>query len=135
MSVGILIITHSGIGSAMLSTAQRLLGACPCKVHCLDAPLDQDLDTLLGRARTELALLDDGDGVLILTDAFGATPSNLGSTLVAEGHTALVSGLNLPMLLRAFNYLSEDLDSLARKAAEGGTRGIQTLEQTLGIPA
>ena len=71
-----------------------------------------------------LADLDDGDGVLILTDIYGATPSNIACALHSGGGSRVVSGLNLPMLIRAFNYPDDDLTGLVERAREGGTRGI-----------
>lgn len=125
MSIGILLITHPGVGTALLATATRLLEACPLRAHCLDVPLGADTEQILTQAREALDELDDGHGVLVLTDAFGATPSNIACQLSESGHASVVSGLNLPMLIRVFNYSSEDLDALVQKAAEGGMRGIQ----------
>lgn len=125
MSIGILLITHSGVGSALLATASRLINACPIKIKCLDVPLDANTATLIKQADTMLTELDDGEGVLILTDLYGATPSNLASGLGKTGQVTVVSGVNLSMLMRVFNYFTEDLESLTQKAAEGGIRGIQ----------
>ncbi|WP_456373253.1 PTS sugar transporter subunit IIA [Thiolapillus sp.] len=125
MSIGILLVTHPGIGQMLLQNACKLLGNCPLRIRCLDIPLDDDPEQLLKKAREAACVLDDGSGILILTDAFGATPSNIACELTREIQANVVSGLNLPMLIRVFNYSSDDLATLTHKAAEGGMRGIQ----------
>ena len=132
MSIGLLLITHPGIGTALLANASAMLEACPLETRCLEVPPGADLEQLMLHARDALETIDDGSGVLILTDAFGSTPSNI-ARRVAEGrHTTVVSGVNLPMLVRIFNYASDDLESLTRKAAEGGVRGIQASLESRG---
>jgi len=132
MSIGILLITHPGVGSALLTTASRLLAACPTRIKCLDVPLDANPESIFRHAAREVLNLDDGDGVLILTDAYGSTPSNIACQLTEDHYARVVSGLNLPMLIRVFNYFTEDLDTLSHKAAEGGIRGIQTFDSSAG---
>lgn len=111
----------------MLETSRALLQSWPLRIHCLDVPLDEDTELLLGRANQEVADLDEGEGVLVLTDAYGATPSNLACLLTRTAHASVVAGLSLPMLLRVLNYSSEDLQSLTEKAADGGRQGIHTV--------
>ncbi len=133
MSVGVLLITHPGVGSALLHTVTRILGSCPLATKCLEVPAGAETAPLLCLAAEHLAALDSGDGVLVCSDVYGATPSNIACRLADTGRAALVSGLNLPMLLRVYNYPGDDLDTLCRKAAEGGARGItqRTREQAL----
>ncbi len=125
MSIGILLVTHPGIGDALLENASRLLGNCPLRIRSLAIPLESDREKLMRDALEAARSLDDGSGILILTDAFGATPSNIACELTREMQANVVSGLNLPMLIRVFNYSSDDLAALTRKAEEGGMRGIQ----------
>jgi len=125
VSVGILLVTHPGIGSAMLHIAMRIVGKSPLPVKCLEVPPDAPLEPVLESARSMLKVLDRGAGVLVLTDIFGATPHNIAREVACNRPSATVlSGLNLPMLVRVFNYPDDDLDTLASKAAEGGNRGI-----------
>lgn len=126
MSVGILLITHPGVGSALLHTATRILGACPLQTKCLEIPSDAATEPLLAQAAEHLAALDSGHGVLVLTDIYGATPSNIAKQLTDTGRVGMVSGINLPMLIRVFNYPGDDLDDLCIKASEGGVRGISS---------
>ena len=126
MTIGILLITHPGVGSALLATASRLINVCPTKIKCLDVPLDANTDALMSKANQEIEALNDGEGVLVLTDLYGATPSNVAYSLANHSHASIVSGVNLPMLMRVFNYISEDLESLTEIAVVGGIRGVQT---------
>ncbi len=131
MTVGVLLITHPGIGSGMLHIATRIIGKSTLPIKCLDVPPDAALDAVRERAVSMLKVLDRGAGVLVLTDLYGATPHNIAREVACAGKsTTVLSGLNLPMLLRVFNYPEDDLDTLASKAAEGGTRGIMTCPMT-----
>ncbi len=124
MSIGVLIITHPGVGSSMLHTATRILGYCPLQTTCLEIPAGADPTQLAAQAQHRFDRLEQGEGVLILTDLYGSTPSNIASGLAEHNHGIVVSGLNLPMLIRLFNYPAENLESLSHKVADGGIRGI-----------
>lgn len=125
MSVGVLLITHSGIGSALLSVAQRLLNPLPLRTEALEVPFDADLDSLLPAASAALRRVDDGDGVLVLTDLYGASPSNLAARVARLGTPVRrVSALNLPMLLRVMNYAELELDQLPAVATAGARNGV-----------
>jgi PTS system ascorbate-specific IIA component len=124
MSTGILLITHPGIGSAILSSARRILPDCPLRIRCLEVPNDADPERLQGEATELLARLDQGDGVLVLTDIFGATPNNIARRLAEPGRVSVLAGLSLPMLVRLFNYPNENLDGLREAAIQGAMRGI-----------
>lgn len=125
MAVGVLLITHPGIGDALRAVAQRMLGRLPLRVECLDVDFDADLQQLLPVASRVLRTLDEGDGVLVLTDLFGASPSNFAQRVSSLGSPARrVSGLNLPMLVRTLNYADRPLDNLTEMAAAGGKLGV-----------
>jgi PTS system ascorbate-specific IIA component len=126
MAVGILLITHEGIGSAVLAVAGRLLHPLPLRVEALEIPFDGDPDQLLPQASAALRLVDGGDGVLVLTDLYGATPSNLAAKVARLGTPVhRVSGLSLPMLLRVLNYAELGLDELPAVAAAGARNGVR----------
>jgi PTS system mannose-specific IIA component len=131
MSVGILIVTHPGIGSALAHSAQRIMGEASLKTFCLDIPVDSDVERTELEISQALAHLDLGDGVIILSDIYGATPNNMARKFAAPGHVHIVSGVNLPMLIRLYNYPDTDLPKLCELAAEGGQRGIMTCAQHL----
>lgn len=125
MTVGVLLITHPGVGSAMLHIATRIVGSSTLPVKCLEVPPDAALPPVCERARSMLKVLDRGEGVLVLTDLYGATPHNIAQEVACDkAGLSVLSGLNLPMLLRIFNYPDDNLDTLTSKAAEGGSRGI-----------
>ena len=126
MAVGILLITHKGIGTALVAVATRLLDVLPLRVEALEVPFDGDPDVLLPQASAALRKVDGGDGVLLLTDPYGATPSNLAARLSQLGTPVRrVSALSLPMLLRVMNYAELPLDELPAVAAAGARNGVR----------
>jgi len=125
MAVGILLVTHPGVGTALLAVATRLLHQLPLKVEAFEVPFEGDPDALLPQASAMLRRVDGGDGVLVLTDLYGATPSNLAATLARIGTPVRrVSALSLPMLLRVMNYAELELDELPAVAAAGARNGV-----------
>ena len=124
MAVGVLLITHEGIGSAVLAVATRLLRQLPLPTEAFEVPFDADPDALLPSASAALRRIDGGHGVLVLVDLYGATPSNLAARLARLGTPVhRVAGLSLPMLLRVMNYADADFDELQRVAAAGARNG------------
>jgi len=138
VTVGVLLITHPGVGSSLLHIATRIVGRSTVPIKCLEVPPDAAVEPVCERARSMLKVLNRGAGVLVMTDVYGATPHNIAQQVACRHrNTTVLSGLNLPMLLRVFNYPNDDLDTLTSKAAEGGTRGIMTcpLESVGGAEA
>ena len=126
MAVGVLLITHEGIGRSLVAVATGLLGTLPLRTEAFEVPFDGDPDTLLPRASAALRRVDGGDGVLVLTDLYGATPSNLAAKVARLGTPVRrVSALSLPMLLRVMNYAELPLDELPAVAAAGARNGVQ----------
>ena len=124
MSVGILLVTNSGIGPALLASARRVLPRLPLKTEAFEVPFDADLDALLPDASGAMRRVDEGDGVLVLVDMYGASPSNLAAQLSRLGTPVKrVAGANLPMLLRVMNYPEQGLDDLPATAAAGTRNG------------
>jgi len=124
MTCGILLVTHPGVGTALLDVATRLLRQLPLKTEAFEVPFDADLDALLPLASAALRRVDGGDGVLILTDQYGASPANLAGQLARLGTPVRrVSALSLPMLLRVMNYPEQGLDQLPATAAAGTRNG------------
>jgi len=124
MTCGILLVTHPGVGTALLDVATRLLRQLPLKTEALEVPFDADLDALLPLASAALRRVDGGDGVLILNALYGASPANLAWQLARRGTPVRrVSALSLPMLLRVMNYPEQGLDQLPATAAAGTRNG------------
>lgn len=125
MAVGILLVTHPGIGTALAAVTGRLLGPLPLVVEVFEVSFDADPDEALPAASAALRRADAGDGVLVLTDVYGATPANLGARLAQLGTPVRrVSALSLPMLLRVLNYPELPLDELPAVAAAGARNGV-----------
>jgi Phosphotransferase system, mannose/fructose-specific component IIA len=126
MAVSILTITHGDVGKELVATAKTMLGKLPLKCETLSVLNNCNPDSLLLEAQALCKKLDAGDGILVLTDIFGSTPSNicnkLKNGLDIEIH--VIAGLNLPMLIRAMNYPKLNLDKLADKALSGAHDGI-----------
>ncbi len=126
MSVGLLILTHNNIGQILYDTAIAVIGNASLPTRILAASMDCNTDEILSQVQTALEKLNTGQGVLILTDMYGATPSNIASELL-DPSRVLISGINLPMLVRVMNYPDLDLNDLAEKAISGGQDGILAL--------
>ncbi len=124
MSIGLLIITHNQVGHTLLQTAVNMMGVCPLSTEALAVTTDCDPDELRTTTQRLIAQLDQGDGVLVLTDMYGSTPSNIAYDLLDEGRINVVAGINLPMLVRILNYAPLDLKELTNKAISGGKDGI-----------
>jgi PTS system mannose-specific IIA component len=125
MAVGVLLITHPGIGSSIVAVSTRLLRTLPLKAEALEVGFDADPDALLPQASAALRRVDGGDGVLVLTDLYGASPSNLAARAARLGTPVRrVSAVSLPMLLRVMNYAELTLEELSAVAAAGARNGV-----------
>jgi mannose PTS system EIIA component len=126
--IGILIVTHGEIGKSLLESSMQILGARPAQVSTLSVWRQDDPDDLVLRARELMDQIDAGDGVLILTDIFGATPGNVVSKLLQDGKVEGVSGVSLPMLLRVLTGRNGSnpagLSVLVQRAMSGGAEGL-----------
>jgi PTS system mannose-specific IIA component len=124
MNVGLLLITHNDLGHYLLETASGILGSCPVRTRSLNVPGCCDPDELLAKACALVRELDQGDGVLVLTDLYGSTPSNIAARLLEKYNILVVSGVNVPMLMRILNYPTCSLEEMANKALTGARDGV-----------
>lgn len=124
MRIGLLLVTHGKLGHHLLDTLRDMLGELPLAADVLEVRRVSAHDVLISQGRKMIDRLNSGAGVLILTDAFGSTPSNIANKLSTDASTAVVAGVNLPMLVRIFNYPDLALPEMSRSAVEGGSRGI-----------
>jgi PTS system ascorbate-specific IIA component len=122
--VGVLLITHGGLGEQLLRAAAHTLGSQPERVECLTVSDRDQPEALLVRARAALARVDDGSGVLVVTDMFGATPANVAAKILANGRVEGLAGANLPMLVRALAHRQEPLAAVVEKARSGAAEGV-----------
>jgi PTS system ascorbate-specific IIA component len=122
--IGILIVTHGEIGTSMLTSASQILGGAQPQVATLSVWRHDDPDDLVLRARELLERIDAGEGVLVLTDIFGATPGNVVSRLLEDGRVEGVSGVSLPMLLRVLTSRNGSVTAAVQRALSGGAEGV-----------
>ncbi|MFN0004587.1 MAG: PTS sugar transporter subunit IIA [Burkholderiaceae bacterium] len=126
MSNQLLIIAHAPLASALRECALHVYPDCAEKVAAVDV-LPQELpDDTLVRCR-KMAQEFGQNGLLVMTDIYGATPSNIAQKLVNATDHKLVVGVNLPMLIRTVCYLDESLDNLVQRALSGGVKGVMQL--------
>jgi len=129
--VGLLLVTHGEIGAALLRAAERIVPQHEMAIQAIAIPVDLRPDQLglyVDSVRVALQQLDQGEGVMALTDLFGSTPSNLLAHLLQEHPMRMLTGVNLPMLIRLLNHSHQDLNVLARLAEDGGSRGIRPIQ-------
>jgi len=124
MTVNILLITHDEVGQALLDAAISTLSFCPLSADLLSIPANCDPEKKIAKAKRKVAELNKGEGVLILTDIYGSTPSNIACALCDDENVRVISGINLPMLIRVLNYPHLEIDELVQKAISGGKEGI-----------
>ena len=128
MMVGLVVVAHAPFAGALLACAQHVYGSQPEQCVSIDVEADADTKAELARARQCVADVDRGDGVLVLVDLCGATPGNVASELSDAGRVEVVSGVNLPMLLRVLCYRkTAPLAILREKALSGGASGIMKI--------
>jgi mannose PTS system EIIA component len=122
--IGVLVISHGAIGEALLASAEQILGAPQPRVAALGVSRGDEPDAVLARARALAAQLDAGDGLLVLSDMFGATPCNVAARLLADGRVEGVSGVSLPMLVRVLSSRDGSLAASVQRALSGGAEGV-----------
>ena len=122
--IGVLIIAHDTLGDSLVRAVTHVLGTRPPRFEAFGVAAGDDPLVLLPKAREAVTGLDDGDGVLIVTDIFGATPSNLACKLIVPGRIEGLAGVNLPMLVRAFTYRMRGMETVLKKAVSGGCDGV-----------
>lgn len=128
MTVGLLVVTHDSIGQALMETATTMLGVCPIAMEQLSVSPGCQPEDIIVKAEAALERLNQGDGVLVLTDMYGSTPSNVSNCLARHDNVLVAAGINLPMLIRVLNYPNLSLHEMASKATSGGRDGIFVCE-------
>jgi PTS system mannose-specific IIA component len=129
MNTGILIVAHAPLASALRACALHVYPEAAGHVLALDVESSEAPDLTKHKAAALLSQLGTPN-ILVLTDVFGATPSNVAQKVVDGLHSKLVAGVNLPMLLRTMNYSHESLDALVARALVGGAQCIMQVSVT-----
>jgi mannose PTS system EIIA component len=122
--IGILIVSHGAFGEALIHSASHVLGKRPLRVRQVGVTVHDDPEAILPQAQDLVRQLDEGEGVLVLTDIYGATPGNIALRLLRPGRVEGISGANLPMLVRAITYREQGLATMVEKALSGGNEGV-----------
>jgi PTS system ascorbate-specific IIA component len=122
--IGLFLITHTSYGESLIQCACHVLNRRPPQIVQLGVAAQDDPLDVLPLAQNLLQLVDSGEGVLVMTDIYGATPANIAMKLLEPGRIEGIAGVNLPMLLRALTYRDKDMDTLLARATTGGRDGI-----------
>lgn len=125
--IGILIIAHGTLGESLIHCASHVLNKRPPRLRSLGITAQDDPHLLLPQARALVKELDDGSGVLILSDMYGGSPANIAAKLLVPGRIEGVAGVNLPMVIRALTYRERPLATLLTKAVSGGCEGVMRI--------
>ena len=122
--IGLFLITHTSYGESLIQCACHVLNRRPPQIVQLGISAQDDPLDVLPLAQNLLGLVDSGEGVLVMTDIYGATPANIAMKLLEPGRVEGIAGVNLPMLLRALTYRDKDMETLLARATTGGRDGI-----------
>ncbi len=127
--VGILLITHGNLGACLIECATHVMGRLPEQIVALSVHPNDDPAIVLENAQKVIKSIDSGEGVLVISDIFGATPSNVARKLLEPNKIEGLAGANLPMLIRALTYRAEPLTQVAEKAITGCIAGALKMEK------
>ena len=130
--IGILIVSHGAFGESLIHSASHALGKRPTYLRQLGVTVHDEPEALIPVAEDLIRFLDQGAGVLVMADIYGATPANVACKLLRPGRVEGIAGVNLPMLIRALTYRDEPLLSVRDKALAGATEGV--LQMPAGQP-
>ena len=125
--VGILIVAHGTLGESLIHCASHVMGGRPPHLMQIGVSMHDDPQLVLPQALKLARSLDQGGGVLVLSDVYGATPCNIASKLLIPGKIEGVAGVNLPMIVRALTYRNEPLRTVVAKAMSGGIEGVMQI--------
>lgn len=137
MGVALLLITHDEIGGSLLNTAINMMGGSPIPCKNLVITPQMDIEQGLKLAQELCTELDNPDGILVITDIYGSTPSNIATRLLdstPDQEKIIVTGINLPMLVRVMNYADLSLSELAQKACSSAADSIFIIDKSLKCP-
>lgn len=126
--IGLFLVTHTTYGESLIQCACHVLNRRPPQIAQLGMAAQDDPLDALPLAREMLKFVDTGDGVLIMTDIYGATPANMALKLLEPGRIEGIAGVNLPMLLRALTYRDKDMATLLTRAVAGGRDGVMNMQ-------
>lgn len=122
--IGLLIVAQQTFGAGLLEAVEHTFGQLPPLLAAAEIDYRQSPEQISDIVADTLKQVDRGDGVLILADVYGATHTNVACRLLARGRIELITGVNVPMLLRCLNYRNLPMDDLIDRTLSGGCGGI-----------
>ena len=125
MSIALFFVTHEGIASNLLTIGEAIVQKPNSNLSYFEIPMGASLDDVVSNIENNLTTLNTDDGLFFITDIYGSTPSNVARQLATKYHGHLLSGVNLPMVIRLLNYRDKQEDELLQRALEGAHLGIQ----------
>lgn len=129
MKVGIVIVTHGDTGKSLLEEAGFVLGKRLVDIPVVAFNHWSDMQSGIDEIRSSIKKVDDSNGILVLTDLMGSSPSNLVSEILEDNHAVMVTGINLGMLIRVCNYRDANLEKLTRIAVDGGRNAVKIFQK------
>lgn len=129
---GILLVTHANLGKSLIETAESILGKSQDNLSCVSININESPDSLRKKIQKTISKVKMDNGIIILTDMFGGTPSNLSYSFLEEGQVEVISGVNLPILLKAINSRSKmDMETLTSSLVTYGKKSISLASDIL----
>lgn len=133
--IGILVIAHEDLGGSLVRCATHVLGARQPQLMHINVSIQDEPELVVNKARELVNELNCGDGVLVLSDIYGATPSNIACKLIIPGEVACISGVNLPMLLKSLTYRMDPLSIVIEKTLSGGKDSVMHIQMESSAPS
>ena len=121
--IGLVLVTHGRLAAEFITAMEHVVGPQEA-IEAICIGPDDDMEARRQDIADAIGRVERGKGVIILTDLFGGTPSNLAISLMKTENIEVIAGVNLPMLVRAFTYRTRGMDTLVRKAISGGCEGV-----------
>ncbi|MDA0360580.1 MAG: PTS sugar transporter subunit IIA [Proteobacteria bacterium] len=125
--VGIVLITHGSLGQSLIDCAKHVIGDPLKNIIAVGINGSASIEAMTKQAAEAISKVDDGSGIIVLTDMYGGSPSNITKKLLESDNIYGVSGVNLPMLIRVLTYREKDIKTLIKKGLSGGSEGVMQI--------
>ena len=128
--IGLVLVTHGRLAAELLAALEHVVGPQPQKAAISIGP-DDDMEARRQEIIDQVAAVDDGSGVIVMTDMFGGTPSNLAISVLAMGQVEVIAGVNLPMLVKFARVRNQSVTAAVKAAEDAGRKYIQVASRLL----
>ena len=125
--VGIVLITHGSLGQSLIDCAKHFIGDPLKNIIAVGINGSVSIEAMIKQAAEAISNVDDGSGIIVLTDMYGGRPSNITKKLLKTDNIYGISGVNLPMLIRVLTYREKDIKTLVKKGLSGGSEGVMQI--------